>query len=308
MHRGCRFRQHGHTGTGGTHLIAIQSAKATGVVDQNHCTRSQHRHYLPGLANGDSLTQVLHHHFLVAQHHPRAVYRRSASEDHHRAGLACRLVAAGGRLQQRSPTRRALSPDRRQITGAVSLFQVLCRGARTIPPDWRAPTANSPAQHHHLRHSSGWWQHHPKAVPCPVWVDVSMRPPKALISERTTSMPMPRPDKPVTSVAVLKPGMKIRLAATSSLSSSSACSRPCATAFSRIRARFRTCSPVVAELHRHVVAFVPQIHRDGSGGWFASGDPHVRFFDAVGNAVTQQVLEGRCHAVQHPGPFQWSLR
>ena len=45
---------------------------------------------------------------------------------------------------------------------------------------------------------------------------------------------------------------------------------------------------------------MPQIHRDGSGGWLASGDPHVRFFNTVGNAVTQQVLEGRCHAVQHP--------
>jgi hypothetical protein len=39
-----------------------------------------------------------------------------------------------------------------------------------------------------------------KLVPRPAWVLVSMRPPSALTSERTTSMPMPRPASSVTCV------------------------------------------------------------------------------------------------------------
>jgi hypothetical protein len=41
-----------------------------------------------------------------------------------------------------------------------------------------------------------------KLVPRPAWVLVSMRPPSALTSARTTSMPMPRPASSVTCVAV----------------------------------------------------------------------------------------------------------
>ena len=87
------------------------------------------------------------------------------------------------------------------------------------------------AQHHHLRHSSGQWQHHPEGRALPGLGRRFDAATQGVDFGRTTSMPMPRPDKPVTSVAVLKPGMKIRLAAASSLSSSSVCSRPCATAF-----------------------------------------------------------------------------
>ena len=55
-----------------------------------------------------------------------------------------------------------------------------------------------------------------KEVPWPAAVAVSMRPPIALTSERTTSMPTPRPASSVTVSAVLKPGAKIRLASSAS--------------------------------------------------------------------------------------------
>jgi len=78
-----------------------------------------------------------------------------------------------------------------------------------------------------------------KAVPWPAAVEVSMRPPIALTSDRTTSMPMPRPASSVTLSAVEKPEVKITLTSSASLWGAAASNRPCATALSRMRCRSR---------------------------------------------------------------------
>ena len=67
-----------------------------------------------------------------------------------------------------------------------------------------------------------------KLVPLPQSVAVSMRPPIALTSERTTSMPMPRPASSVTVSAVVKPAVKIRLASSASSCCTCASSQPIA--------------------------------------------------------------------------------
>ena len=92
------------------------------------------------------------------------------------------------------------------------------------PNDWAARCAASPP-------ASPRWS---AAAPCGRWCPG--RPaswfrcgrPGPLTSERTTSMPMPRPASSLTSVAVEKPGRKIRSAASASLNSSPGSSRPCA--------------------------------------------------------------------------------
>ncbi len=78
-----------------------------------------------------------------------------------------------------------------------------------------------------------------KRAPAPALVEISMRPPIATSSERTTSMPTPRPARPVTSVTVEKPGAQISWASCASSARASAASRPSARPRSRMRARSR---------------------------------------------------------------------
>ncbi|MNZ87184.1 hypothetical protein D3C78_1060340 [compost metagenome] len=79
----------------------------------------------------------------------------------------------------------------------------------------------------------------PNDTPAPGVLRVSMRPPRALTSARTTSMPMPRPDTPVTCVAVVKPGRKISWPASCGVMQASAAINPRATAVARMRSRSR---------------------------------------------------------------------
>ena len=64
-----------------------------------------------------------------------------------------------------------------------------------------------------------------------------IRPPRAWIDLRTTSMPTPRPETSETVSAVEKPGRKIRLSISSSVSTSSSAIRPRDTAMPRTRSR-----------------------------------------------------------------------
>ena len=135
-------------------------------------------------------------------------------------------------------------------------------------------------------------------VPCPAAVAVSMRPPMATTSERTTSMPTPRPASSVTVSAVVKPAVKIRLASSASSCSAAGSSRRMATAFSRIRVEVEA-GAVVAELDADFVAFVRERDHDRAGRVLARRRARCRRLDAVRDAVAQQVLEGAGHAVEH---------
>jgi hypothetical protein len=76
-------------------------------------------------------------------------------------------------------------------------------------------------------------------VPLPASVAVSIRPPIATTSERTTSIPTPRPASSVTLVAVEKPGAKIRLASSTSVGSADPSSSPISRPLRRMRSRSR---------------------------------------------------------------------
>ncbi len=76
-----------------------------------------------------------------------------------------------------------------------------------------------------------------KLAPWPWAVAVSMRPPMALTSARTTSMPTPRPASSDTLSAVLKPAAKIICASSASDASAPSANSPVERARSRMRAR-----------------------------------------------------------------------
>ena len=137
-----------------------------------------------------------------------------------------------------------------------------------------------------------------KTAPCPAAVAVSMRPPMALTSARTTSMPTPRPASSVTLSAVLKPGAKIRFARSASevgASADTSLSAECTLADAlQVQA-----GAVVAEFDRDFVAFLGQADGDGAAGVLAGLDAGLRGLDAVHHAVAQQMLEGAGHAVEH---------
>ena len=66
---------------------------------------------------------------------------------------------------------------------------------------------------------------------------MATRPPSAVASERTTSIPTPRPASSVTTCAVVKPGLKIRSVSSASETLWSCVSKPVASALLRIRCR-----------------------------------------------------------------------
>ena len=99
-----------------------------------------------------------------------------------------------------------------------------------------------------------------KLVPWPAAVAVSMRPPMALTSVRTTSMPMPRPASSVTCSAVVKPGVKIRPASSASVGCDAGREQAHRLALGA-DARQVQAGAVVAELDRDFVAFVGQRRR-----------------------------------------------
>ena len=84
-----------------------------------------------------------------------------------------------------------------------------------------------------------------------------MRPPSAVTSVRTASMPTPRPASSVTSSVVVKPGVKIRLASSASVGVASGAIRPLLAA-ARLDALQVEAGAVVADLDPHFVALLRQ--------------------------------------------------
>ena len=86
-----------HTGQ-----ITVHRRQRHRVVDQNHCTRGQHRHTRQTRQTCKLRPEVFHHHFAVAQHfvHVQGQTLTRAAEHHHGQGLAQGFVAACRHLQQ----------------------------------------------------------------------------------------------------------------------------------------------------------------------------------------------------------------
>ena len=188
--------------------------------------------------------EVLDHHFLVAQHFvdvQRDALLRAADHHHRPRAADARRRARAGLQQRAQPEERQRSVAEREGAAGIGLLDLLgaARAARSRPASTARPLSASPQRSITTCVTavvSGSTSL--KLVPWPAAVAVSMRPPMALTSERTTSMPTPRPASSVTWSAVLKPGVKIRLARSASLSSAPGRDqaqrrRPC----SRMRAR-----------------------------------------------------------------------
>jgi hypothetical protein len=111
-------------------LLAVHRSQRHRVVDQHHGAGSQHGHAGQAGQARQLRPEVLHHHFLVAQHfvdvHRDAL--RGASEDHHRQRLALRLAAAGDDCSS--------APDQKK--GTARRRSRACRCCRPAALPWRA--------------------------------------------------------------------------------------------------------------------------------------------------------------------------
>ena len=137
-----------------------------------------------------------------------------------------------------------------------------------------------------------------KRVPAPGVASMSMRPPIALTSARTTSMPMPRPDSVVTSEAVEKPGVKISWASSRSVGLRPSGSRPRSRA-ALLDLRVVQAGAVIREAHDDFVAFLAHLDDQLAGLGLAGLDALGARLDAVRDRVAQQVLHRRRHPLQH---------
>ena len=125
-----------------------------------------------------------------------------------------------------------------------------------------------------------------------------MRPPSAVMSVRTASMPTPRPASSVTSSVVVKPGVKIRLASSASVGVRVGRDQAVAAA-ARLDALQVEAVAVVADLDPHFVALLGQRDVDRADRILVLRAAHVGRLDAVHDGVAQQVLEGAGHAIEH---------
>ena len=76
-----------------------------------------------------------------------------------------------------------------------------------------AKTCSADADHQRLDDRRGQGQLQGEARPLAGRVATATVPPSRSVAVLTTSSPTPRPDRPVTSLALLKPGTKIRFKA-----------------------------------------------------------------------------------------------
>ena len=135
-------------------------------------------------------------------------------------------------------------------------------------------------------------------MPCPARVETSTRPPSAMISERTTSMPMPRPETCVTFDAVENPGSKMHSMSCASLGCASGAIRPCATAFARTPSRLRPApssasSIAISFATCRTVSVISPVSDLPAFARCAAG------FDAVVERIAQQMLERSDELLQH---------
>ena len=156
------------------------------------------------------------------------------------------------------------------------------------------------AQHHHLRHRGRQRQHQLEAGALAGGGGGLDAAAHRDTSERTTSMPTPRPASSVTVSAVEKPGVKIRLASSASLVLGvRRRAGPSRAPLSRMRAQVRG-----RRRRRGTRRRLRCLRGDSATmivpvGSLPAARARLGRLDAVRDAVAQQVLEGAGHAVEH---------
>ena len=226
---------------------------------------------------------------------------RGTAQDYHGTGLANGFQAAGRGLQQRArPEEGQRFATLAELAGTVGLLQL---GQRCAANDlhqigWNTDRQVARTQHDHLGNGSGQRQHH---------------------AERRT-LATGRGGLDASAQGVHFRAHHVHADATAGQASDLGCrgealheDELCGFVLAELRIgrnqslghRLGTnalnvqARAIITELDRNVVAFVAQRHRDGAGGGLAPGRAFLWHFDAMGNAVAQQVLERRRHAVQN---------
>ncbi|MPM16284.1 hypothetical protein SDC9_62662 [bioreactor metagenome] len=285
------------------HLGAEHVGQRHRVVDQHHGTRGQHRHSRHARQARELRAQVLHHDFLVAQHfvHMQCNALCRASQNHHGADLGVHLTAVQRCLQERArPEERQAFATFLKLLRAVGRSQFLRRRAahHFHQAGRHADGEVARAQHHHLRHRCGQWQHQTEGRSMPhrgggfdaaaQCVHLGAH---HVHSDAATGQAghlggrgEARHEDQVGGLDVAHRHVGGDQAALDGLLADAAHVQACT---------------VVAELHRHVVAFLTQRDGDRAAGGLACGHAHVRAFDTVAHAVAQQVFERWRHPVQH---------
>src|SRR6185312_10291355 len=117
-----------------------------------------------------------------------------------------------------------------------------------------------------------------KTVPRPRSDSMVSEPPSCRISLATTSMPTPRPDNWLTSLAVENP--------------------VCSTKLNNSLSEIGTCA-IVGYPHQHFGALAADVNRDRTLHRLADRDALGGILDAVAQCIAQHVLERRLHPFQH---------
>ena len=224
-----------------------------------------------------------------------------AAEDHHQQRLSLRLGAALGGLQQGAgPEERQRLATELVAAAVVGLLHFLGGG----PLDQfhqvgrHADRQLAAADHHHLRHRGGERQHQLETG--------SLAGPRAgfdAATERVHFGPHDvHPDAPPGQLRHLRGRRKPRHEdQVGGVLVADLLARRDQPLLQRLVADSRDvkAGAVVIELHRDVVAFVAQPDDDGADRFLARRRSRLGRLDAVGDAIAQQVLERRRHAVEH---------
>ena len=137
-----------------------------------------------------------------------------------------------------------------------------------------------------------------KRVPSPGFESMSIVPPSWRTSEATTSMPTPRPARRLTSSAVEKPGSKISMSRSLSLSTASWRIRPRSSPRLRIAWRLRP-APSSRHFQHDFRTFAADGDADRTFFRLARLLALLGLFQAVRDCVAEHVLQRRGHAFEH---------
>ena len=282
--------------------VGIHRGQRHRVVDQCHRARGQQRHTHQARQARQLRADVLDHHLLVAHHFVDVdgdTLRGAANYHHHLR--ARRGVAARAGLQQRC---QPVEGD----TLAVEIIAAAGIGGLGLGTrhalddlDQRRRHRNlefATAQVHDLRDSSGQRQEQPEACALATRTrgfdaaahrihfgahDVQADAAAGELAHRLDRGEAGREDQ------LRKFGIAHGLLA----------AQQTALLGARADALVVEAAAIVAKFHRHFVAGLRYLHHDAAGGVLAGRRALAWGFNAVHDAVAQQVLEGADHALQH---------
>ena len=305
----CRRRQQamqpgiGPAATGGASVVTVQRGQRHRVVDQRHRARGQQRDARQSGQADHLRAQVLDDHFVVAQHfvdlHRHALLR--TAYHHHGARATARFGAARTLLQQRAEPVEGHRPVRhRERSAGVGRVDFLGQGAAHDLHQRRRHRHDgaSTTQHHDLRDRGGQRQDQLERGALPgrrggldaaahrvdfrqdhVHADATTCQFGDAAGGRKTGL-----EDQVGQFTIGRLRIGRQQAERQALLADARQVQP---------------GTVVTHFDTDLVALVAQRHGDRAVRFLACVAAGLRRFDAVRDAVAQQVLERRRHALQH---------